>query len=139
LFSYENLFLGFARIYKLVFVVLGLIGILLIAFPALGDVFRLPAGEEFSELYLLGPEHMAYNYPFTIVVGQNYSIYACVGNHLGSSAYYVLYVKLGNQTDQMPNATLRKPSSLQPLYEYRFFVQDNMNWENLITFSISIV
>jgi hypothetical protein len=123
--------------YKLVFVVVGLIGVLLIATPALADFIRPPSGEQFSELYLLGPGNMAANYPSNIVAGQNYSVYVGVGNHLGSSAYYVLYVKFGNATDQMPNATLGTPSSLQPLYEYRFSIQDGMNWESLLTFSVS--
>jgi len=123
--------------YKLVFVTVGLIGVLLIASPALADVIHLPGGEKFSELYLLGPDHMAENYPFNIVAGQNYSVYVGVGSQLGSSAYYVLYVKFGNQTDQMPNATLGTPSSLQPLYEYRFSIQDSMNRESLLNFSVS--
>jgi uncharacterized membrane protein len=123
--------------YKLVFVAVGLIGVLLIASPALAGVIRLLGGEQFSELYLLGPNNMAENYPFNIAVGQNYSVYVGVGNQLGSSAYYVLYVKLGNQTDQMPNATLGTPSSLQPLYEYRFSIQHSMNWESLLNFSVS--
>ena len=123
--------------YKLVFVAVGLIGVLLIATPALAGVIRLPGGAQFSELYLLGPDNMAANYPSNIAVGQNYSVYVGVGNQLGSSAYYVLYVKLGNQTDQMPNATLGTPSSLQPLYEYRFSIQDSMNWESLLNFSVS--
>jgi hypothetical protein len=123
--------------YKLIFVAVGLIGVLLIATPPLIDAIRLPGGEQFSELYLLGPDHMAANYPFNIAVGQNYSVYVGVGNQLGSSAYYVLYVKFSNQTDQMPNATLGTPSSLQPLYEYRFSIQDSMNWESLLNFSVS--
>ena len=68
--------------YKLIFVTVGLIGILLIAIPALGDVIRLPIGEQFSELYLLDPDHMAKNCPFNIVTDQNYSVYVGVGNHL---------------------------------------------------------
>ena len=123
--------------YKLIFVSLGLIGVLLIATPALAGVIHLPGGEQFSELYLLGPDNMAANYPSNIAVGQNYSVYVGVGNHVGSSAYYVLYVKFGNETDQMPNATLGTPSILQPLYEYRFSIQDGMNWESLLTFSLS--
>jgi uncharacterized membrane protein len=125
--------------YKLIFVAVGLIGVLLIATPALGNFIRLPAlpsGAQFSELYLLGPNNMAENYPFDIAVGQNYSVYVGVGNQLGSSLYYVLYVKLGNETDPLPNNTLGTPSSLQPLYEYRFSIQNNMNWESLLTFSV---
>ena len=29
------------------------------------------------------------------------------------------------------------PSILQPLYEYRLSIQDSMNWESLLTFSVS--
>ena len=124
--------------YKHIFVAVGLIGVLLIASPALSRAIPgLPGGEEFSELYLLGPDHMAKNYPFNIAAGQNYSVYVDVGNQLGSSATYVLYVKLGNKTDQLPNNTLGKPSSLQPLYEYRFSIQDSMNWESPVNFSVS--
>ena len=124
--------------YKLVFVAVGLIGVLLIATPALaGAIPGLPGGEQFSELYLLGTDQMAENYPFNIVTGQNYSVYVGVGNQLGSSAYYVLYVKFSNQTDQMPNATLGTPSILQPLYEYRFSIPDSVNWESPLNFSVS--
>jgi uncharacterized membrane protein len=80
---------------------------------------------------------MAANYPFNIAVGQNYSVYIGVGNHLGSSVYYVLYVKFGNETDLLPNATLGTPSILQPLIEYRFSIQDSVNWESLLNFSVA--
>ncbi len=123
--------------YKLIFVAVGLIGILLIATPALVSVIRLPGGEQFSELYLLGPGQMAENYPSNVMTGLNYSVYVGVGNHLGSSAYYVLYVKFGNQTDQLPDSTSATPSPLALLYEYRFFVQDGGTWESPLTFSVT--
>ena len=72
-----------------------------------------------------------------IAVGQNYSVYVNVGNHLGSSAYYALYVKLGNQTDQLPNSALGTPSPLQPLYEYRLTIPDSTNWQSLLRFSVT--
>ena len=122
--------------YRIVFVAFGLIGVLLIATPALSRLISLPGEAQFSELYLLGPGNVAANYPSNIDVGPNYSVYVGVGNQLGSSAYYVLYVKFGNETDQKPNEALRTPSSLQPLYEYRFSLQSGMSWENLLTFSI---
>ena len=123
--------------YKLIFIAAALIGSLLIASPAIGGAIRLPEGEQFSELYLLGPGQMAENYPYNIEVGQTYSVYVNVANHLGSSAYYAIYVKLGNQTDQLPNATRGTPSPLQPLYEYRFSIPDSKNWSSLLTFSAS--
>lgn len=121
--------------YRLVFVAVGLIGVLLIASPALANLIQAPAGEQFSELYILGPEKSAANYPFNIAVAQSYSIYVGVRNHLGSSGYYVLYVKLGNATDLLP--TREKPSSLSPLYEYRVFTQDSLYWESPLVFSVS--
>jgi uncharacterized membrane protein len=123
--------------YQLIFIGVGLIGVLLIASPAIAGAISLPGGEQFSELYLLGPNQMAENYPYNIAVGQNYSVYVNVGNHLGSSAYYVLYVKLGNQTDQLPNTTIGTPSPLAPLYEYRFSISDNTNWQSPLKFSVT--
>ena len=121
--------------YKLIFISVGLIGVLLIATPALSNLIRGPNQEPFSELYILGPEHMASNYPFNIALGQNYSVYVDVGNYLGSSAYYVLYLKLLNQTDTLPNATMGLPSPLPPVCEYRFIVQDNQTHESRLNFS----
>jgi len=124
--------------YKLIFIAMGLIGVLLIATPAIvGLIPRLPSQPQFSELYLLGPNNTAQNYLSNVVPGQNYTVYVGVGNQLGSSGYYVLYVKLGNETDQMPNATLGTPSALTPLYEYRFSIENGANWESLLTFSVS--
>ncbi len=122
---------------KRLFVAVAIIGSLLIASPAIAGSFPSPPGEHFSELYLLGPTHKAENYPYNIDVGQNYSVYVNVGNHLGSSAYYAIYVKLGNQTDQLPNATQSTPSPLAPLYTYRFSIPDNKNWTSLLTFQVS--
>ncbi len=121
--------------YKLVFAAVGLIGILLIASPVIGSILPLPKGEQFSELYLLGPGHMTEDYPSNIKAGQNYSVYVGVVNHLGSSAYYVLYVKFRNQTDSRPDMETGTPSSLQSLYEYRFSIKDGENWEQPLTFS----
>ncbi len=122
---------------KLIFIVVALIGSLLIASPTIADAIRIPDGEPFSELYLLGPECMAQNYPSNIAIGQNYSVYINVGNHLGSSAYYLLYVKLANATDQLPDTPLGAPSPLEPLYEYRFSIPDNTNWQSQLQFSVS--
>lgn len=123
--------------YKLIFFAVGLISILLIATPTLGAILRLPNGEKFSELYILGPGHMAEDYPFNVAVGQNYSVYVGVGNYMASSTYYVLYVKFGNQTDLLPNATTGTPSPLPHLYEYRFIVRESKSWESPLDFSIS--
>lgn len=126
--------------YKLIFTAAGLIGVLLIATPAFSAILHLPSipsGEQFSELYLLGPGNIAEDYPSNVAVGENYSVYVGVGNHIGSSAYYVLYVKFGNKTDPLPNVVSGTPSLLKPLYECRLFVQDGESWETPLTFSIA--
>jgi len=125
--------------YRVIFASVGLIGILLFAFPTLSLVFRLPGGEKFSELWVLGPGHMAEDYPFNVKPNENYTIYVGVGNHMGSAAYYVVYVKFRNQTEPLPNATAGTPSPLPPLFEFRLFVENGKSWEAPLRFSFSNV
>lgn len=123
--------------YKIVLAAVGLIGVLLFAAPTISIFVHLPAGEQFSELYVLNSDHTAGNYPFSLAEGQSSTVYVGVTNNMGSSEYYVLFVKFRNETDLLPNSTLGAPSPLGPLYEYRVFVQDNQTWENPLTFSVS--
>jgi len=125
--------------YRTVFASVGLIGVLLFASPTLGLVLHLPGGEKFSELWVLGPGHMAEDYPFNVRENESYLIYVGVGNHMGSSTYYVVYVKFRNETEPLPNATSGAPSVLAPLYEYRVFLEDNSSSEFPLTFSFSNV
>ena len=116
----------------------GTLGLILMAvFPTLSLVVPFPrGGERFSELWVLGPNHMAEDYPFNVRVGEEYSIFVGVGNHMGSSSYYTVYVKLRNQTQPLPNATESTPSPLPPLYEFRAFVVDGETWEAPLTFTL---
>ncbi len=120
--------------YKATFVVVGAIGVLLLASPALGPVLHFSMGEKFSELQLLGSGHMAENYPFNIRANESYLVYVGINNHMRSSAYYVVYVKFRNQSEELPNATV--PSPLPPLYEYRTFLQNDETWEAPLNFSV---
>ena len=125
--------------YRIVLVASGLIVALILASPTLGLVLRLPGGEEFSELWVLDPRHMAEDYPFNVTAGVNYLVYVDVRNHMGSSAYYIVYVKFGNETEPLPNSKAGTPSALVPLYEYRLFLEDNSSDEIALTFSFSNV
>jgi hypothetical protein len=116
-------------------VVLGFV----ILWPTLTAFFPLPSGERFSELWVLGPNHLAKDYPFNVTENEDYLVHVGVGNHLGSSSYYTLYVKFRNQTEPLPNATTGVPSPLAPLYEYRVFVADNASSEVPLTFSFANV
>lgn len=122
---------------KVVFSVVGLAGMLLLASPTLSLIWHLPGGERFSELWVLGPGHIAEDYPFDVGADEIYLVYVGVGNRMGSSAYYVVYVKFRNQSELLPNATAGTPSPLSPLCEYRVFLQDGESWEAPLTFSFS--
>jgi hypothetical protein len=126
------------RDYRTVFAVVSLVLILIAAAPTLGlFVSFKPETERFSELWILGPGHMAEDYPFNVRADESHSVFVGVGNHMGSSSYYVIYLKFRNQTQPLPNATGSIPSSLTPLFEYRFFVVDDGIWEALLDFSVS--
>lgn len=125
--------------YRVVFVAVGLIGVLLFASPVLSLVLRLPGGERLSELWVLGPENMAEDYPGNVTAGVNYLVHVGVGCHMGSSTYYVVYVKFRNETEPLPNSTAGTPSVLAPLYTYRMFIEDNSGSEVPLTFSFSNV
>jgi len=125
--------------WKLVFAAVGLVGVLLFASPVLSIVLHFPSGERFSELWLLGPEHMAEGYPFSVSAGESYLVYVGVGNQMGSSVYYGVQVKLRNETDDLPNSTAAMPSPLPRLYEYRVFLQNGQTWEQPLNFSFSQV
>lgn len=121
--------------YRLLYV-LACIGLaLIIVSPTLAMFVRLPGGETFSELWILGPGHMAEDYPFNVGANETYKIYLGVGNHMGGSEYYVVYVKLRNQTESLPDNLNKTPSSLPTLFEYRFFVRDQETDEREVLFS----
>ena len=111
--------------------------VLLAASPALSLVVSFPrGGESFSELWLLGPNHMAEDYPFNVQAGEDYSLFLGVGNHLGHSAYYLVYAKFRNQTQPLPNASSSEPSSLSSLYTFEFFLADGDVWETPVIFQV---
>jgi uncharacterized membrane protein len=66
----------------------------------------LPAnGESFSELGLLGPGQKIGGYPTTVSVGQQFTLYAYVGDHEGAAEYYQVLVKQGTQATVISNST----------------------------------
>jgi len=121
--------------YRTIFLIVSLVGVPVITSPALVFVFPARGGERFSELYVLGPNRMAEDYPSNMKADEAYKIFLGIGNHMGSSACYVLYVKLRNQSELLPNSTGGTPSPLPALYEYRVFLGDGGIWEKQVNFS----
>jgi len=123
--------------HRTVFMAVGLIGVLVCCVPSVMLFARLPGGEKFSELYVLGPGRMAEGYPYNVRENESYLVYVGVGNHMDSSSYYVVYVKFRNETEPLPNATSGTPSILAPLFEYRLFLPDGQSTEVPLSFSFS--
>jgi len=121
----------FKLLYVLSCIALGFI----ILSPTLAMVIKLPSGERFSELWILGSDHMAEDYPFNVKEKEVYKVYLGIGNHMGDLEYYRVYVKLRNQTEPVPYAVNGTPSPLEPLLEYHTFLSDNETWEKEILFS----
>ena len=123
--------------YRTVFQVSSLALVLLAASPALSLIVSFPqGGESFSELWLLGPNQMAENFPFNIQVGEKNSLFLGVRNHLGNSAYYLVSVKFRNQTQPLPSINSSEPSSLPSIHEFQFILADGNVWETPVTFEV---
>lgn len=124
---------------RLVFVAAGLVGVLVCSVPAASVFVRLPGGERFSELYVLGPGRMAEDYPFNVSAGVDYLVYLGVVDHLGGAEYYEVYVKFRNASEPLPNGTSAEPSPLPVLYTYRVFLEDGQSWEGALSFGFDDV
>jgi hypothetical protein len=120
--------------YKTLLLVVTAVIALLVASPAIQRLLVYPQ-TEFTQMWLLGPDHKAENFPFNITSGSNYNIFLGIENHLGSCAYYSIQVKFRNQTQPAADSFNRTASSLPPLYSITAFVADKESWELPIAFS----
>lgn len=122
--------------YRTLFIGATLVLSLMAAVPMLSIVVPIQTdSERFSELWLLGPNHLAEDYPFNVRVLEEYRIFVGASNHMGFSKYYVVYVKFRNQTRALTNSQSSTPSPLDPVYEFQFVVENGETWENPLLFS----
>ena len=113
-------------------VVLGLV----ILLPGMFEVMPLlNEGEPFSELYVLGSNRMLENIPSNVMANSLYTVYLGVGNHMNELESYLVYVKLRNQTEPLPDTIAGLPSPLAPAFEYRMILDDGDVWEKEFSFS----
>jgi hypothetical protein len=124
---------------KLVYAFSVVILCLIILSPTLAAFVPFPAGEKFSELWILGPNRMAEGYPFNVSAGELYKVYLGVANHMGDLGYYRVYVKFRNESEPLPNNTAGVPSPLEPVFEYDVFLGNNETWEKELPFSFDDV
>lgn len=119
---------------KIIIIVVTAVVGLIVASPALQHVLVYPQTEFFTELYLLGPSHMASDFPYNITSGQRYNVSLGISNQLGGCAYYQVQVKFRNYTQSAPD-TFNHTYSLQPsMYNVYAFVADKETWELPLTF-----
>jgi uncharacterized membrane protein len=131
------------REYRIVFIVVTFVVALLVASPALQRLLVYPRTEFFTELWLLGPNHMAEDYPSNITKDQNYTVFLGIGNHLGYCGYYQVEVKFRNESEPAPTSfgpiENRTSSSLPSLFNVTAIVADETVWERLLAFSFDYV
>ncbi len=123
--------------HKILYITITAILALLIASPALQHFLVYPQTEFFTEMWLLGPDQKAENYPYNIIQNQDYQIYLGLSNQLGSAAYYRVDVKLRNQNMLGPDSFQRTPSNLPTLYSYNIVVADKQTVQVPIDFSFT--
>lgn len=107
--------------------------------PTLAIIVAFPEGEQFSELWILGPTHMMEGYPYNVSPGVNYHVSLGVSNHMGVFEYYLIRVNLRNQSELMQNNLAGISSGLPTVYEYRLFLPNNSTWETEFSFSLEDV
>jgi hypothetical protein len=112
---------------------------LVVASPAFVVFLPEVGSERFSEFWLLNSEHVANDFPYNVGVDEVYNVSIGIGNHMGDYEYYLVYVKFGNVTQGFPDIDGGVASSLEPLYEYRLFVDDGDSWESSLTFGFEDV
>ena len=123
--------------YKIVFIIVVLLIALFLASPALEKILVYPSAQSasFSELWILGPDKKAENYPYNIMNGENYTVYLGVADQLGSCAYYNVEVKFCNSTQELPNSFNHTYSSQPSLYTMNLFVPNSGDLEVPVSFS----
>ena len=121
--------------YKALFIVVTAVLALLVASPAFEHIIVYPQTEFFTELSLLGPDHMAENYPYNITPNESYSVFLGISNHLGSCAYYQVDVKFLNETQSAPDNFNRTSSTLPSLYNVAAFAAYKEDFELPVTVS----
>jgi hypothetical protein len=120
----------------LYFLVVGVLAFIIVS-PVLSRLLVWPRTEFFTELWILGPNHMAEDYPYNVSRYENYSVFLGIGNRLGYLAYYNIAVKFRNQTQLAADTFNRTCSSLPALYNISAFVPDEGVVELPLTFSLN--
>lgn len=114
-------------------VVIALALVVIAAFIVVQPILAGIKGEQFSELGVLGPNMTIGDYPTSVVVGSNISLYTYVGNHMGQPLWYEVLVKMGDNSSDVDPLLVEPVSSLERI------LNDNETWINPINITLSTV
>lgn len=125
--------------YRIIFLAIGLIGILLFASPTIVLFSEPRTGQSFSEIYILGPDQTFETVPFNITSMATYLVYLGVTNNVGHSSYYTCIVKIGNESSAFPDIKKASPSDLPQIFEYQIFLRNGETWQAPMSIQVSQV
>lgn len=120
--------------FRAIFLVVILGFALLAVSPLIGEMLPKKDSELFSEIWILGPDHNASGYPSAIKDSVINSVFIGGRNNMGETGYYMVYVKLLNSTFLIRDENVSVVDSLDPLYEFKFFVGNGDVWEIPVSF-----
>lgn len=80
-------------------------------------IFMPRQGEQFTEFYILGPEHTTSGYPDDLVIGGQQPVIVCIANHERRAVTYDMVV------------TLQDNNSTSSLITEHLVLEDNQTWE----------
>lgn len=90
------------------------------------QVYSTPrTSEAFSELGVLGPQMRLADYPRSVFVDQNFTLFILVINHEGRVVYYRVYVKVGDQSSVIND---KNSLSVPPIASYERILVNNGTW-----------
>lgn len=89
--------------------------------------------EPFSEIAVLGPKMKIGDYPKSVSVGEQFTLYAYISNHEGKVMYYSVLVKVGNKSTPI-NQT--KPMDAPIIARFDRVLMNGENYTRMLTLSI---
>lgn len=90
----------------------------------------------FFEIYPLGSEGLAANYPTEVEVGQPINVWIGVSNHMGRVEYILVNVKVGANATAIPDDLALTPSSATSYKQIEYFLMDNQTQTFPVTLTI---
>jgi uncharacterized membrane protein len=121
--------LSFAN-HKLILLFLTAVAIFMVALPFAQQTIINKRSEPYSEMWLLGQQHTADNYPSTIEPNHDYTVFLDVNNNMGKMVQYMVKVWFFNTTPST-QTTLGLP-----VYSITAAIANEETWALPVTFSI---